>query len=155
MLFKSLFNGDRVLWFFVWIFHAVLALIILGHLRVFTNVDAILRAVGMSEENIQAMSAGAGGAAGVVILVAVGDRREREMPKVGLIELVDNETGQRVVVDTQSPRWRQRYRRRREQEAEERARQLRRYRLDCISVNTGESFVEPLTKYFRAREARW
>jgi nitrate reductase gamma subunit len=71
LLFPSLFKGDRLLWVFAWVFHAVLALIFLGHLRVFTNVDHILVALGMSEESIQAMSAGAGGAAGVVILVAL------------------------------------------------------------------------------------
>lgn len=71
LFFKSLFSGDRVLWCFAWAFHAVLALIVLGHFRVFTNVDAILRAVGMSDENIQAMSSTAGGAAGVLILVAL------------------------------------------------------------------------------------
>src|SRR3989304_6607410 len=64
LFFKSLFSGDRVLWCFAWAFHAVLALIVLGHFRVFTNVDAILRAVGMSEENIQAMSSTAAGAGG-------------------------------------------------------------------------------------------
>ena len=71
LLFKSLFNGDRLLWLFAWIFHAVLALIVVGHFRVFTNVDAILRALGMSDQAIQAMSSTAGGAAGVVILVTV------------------------------------------------------------------------------------
>ena len=70
LLFRSLFGGDRVLWAFAWIFHAVLLLIFLGHLRVFTNFDAVLMKLGMSEAAIQAMSGGAGGAAGVVILVA-------------------------------------------------------------------------------------
>lgn len=65
LLFKSLFGGDRVLWFFAWVFHAVLALIVVGHFRVFANVDAILKALGMSEDAIQAMSS----TAGVVILV--------------------------------------------------------------------------------------
>jgi nitrate reductase gamma subunit len=71
LLFKSLFRGDRLLWSIAWIFHAVLALIAVGHLRVFTNVDAILRAVGMSEEAIQSMSGIAGGAAGILILIMV------------------------------------------------------------------------------------
>ena len=47
-----------------------LALILLGHLRVFTNVDSLLMALGMSEEGIQTMSSVAGGAAGIVILLA-------------------------------------------------------------------------------------
>ena len=71
LLFPSLFKGDRLLWLFAWVFHAVLLLIFVGHLRVFTNVDSLLMAIGMSEESILAMSSGAGGAAGVVILAAV------------------------------------------------------------------------------------
>ncbi|UCC84065.1 MAG: respiratory nitrate reductase subunit gamma [Gemmatimonadota bacterium] len=70
LLFRSLFGGDRVLWGFAWVFHVVLLLIFVGHLRVFTNVDSILMTAGMSAEAIQAMSGGVGGAAGVVILVA-------------------------------------------------------------------------------------
>jgi hypothetical protein len=33
-------------------------------------------------------------------------------------------------------------------------RELRSCRLDCIRVRTGEPFVEPLTRFFRRREAR-
>lgn len=70
VLFKSLFRGDRALWLLAWTFHAVLALILVGHLRVFTNVDALLMRLGLTEANIQAMSGGVGGAAGVVILAS-------------------------------------------------------------------------------------
>jgi len=70
LLFPGLFKSDRLLWVLAWGFHAVLALILLGHLRVFTNVDGILMAMGMSEDAILAMSGLAGGAAGVLILLA-------------------------------------------------------------------------------------
>jgi nitrate reductase gamma subunit len=70
VLFRSLFRGDRMLWGFAWAFHAVLALIVLGHLRVFTNVDGTLMAMGMTDEAIQIMSGSLGGAAGVIILIA-------------------------------------------------------------------------------------
>jgi len=70
MFFRSLFRGDRTLWGFAWAFHAVLLLILVGHLRVFTNVDGLLTRVGMGEQGIQTMSASVGGAAGAVILVA-------------------------------------------------------------------------------------
>lgn len=70
-LFKSLFYGDRVLWALAWVFHAVLALIILGHFRVFTGIiDATLEPL-IGTEGVHAMSSGAGGAAGAVILVTV------------------------------------------------------------------------------------
>jgi uncharacterized protein (DUF58 family) len=89
-----------------------------------------------------------------VIVVNVGDRRERTMPAVGLVDLVDNETGRRFTVDTTSPRWRAEYERLRRVTAEVRARRFRRLKLDCVDVATGESFVEPLVRLFRRREVR-
>ena len=89
-----------------------------------------------------------------VIPVIVGDRREREMPPVGLVELEDNETGRRIVVDTSSPGWRRRYEEICREINEARARRFRRDKIDCIEVATGESIVEPLTKFFRARGSR-
>ncbi len=89
-----------------------------------------------------------------VILVKVSDRRERTLPRAGLIELLDNETGRRLVVDTASTRWRSTYERLVQQTQETHERTLRQIRLDCIQVHTGESFVEPLIRFFRTREAR-
>jgi nitrate reductase gamma subunit len=69
VFFRSLFKGDRPLWIFSWGFHAVLALIFVGHVRVVSNVDQVFMSLGMSEAGIQGMSSGAGGAAGIIILV--------------------------------------------------------------------------------------
>jgi uncharacterized protein (DUF58 family) len=89
-----------------------------------------------------------------VILVAVDDRRERSVPPVGMMELVDGETGQRFVIDTGSAGWRRRYAAHQAAAREERDRRFRRSKLDCITVSTGESLVEPLTRFFRTRETR-
>lgn len=89
-----------------------------------------------------------------VIPIKVVDRRERDLPKAGLIELIDNETGQRTVVDTASRRWRTAYEQlaRRADEAD--LRRMRQLKLDCIHVSTGQPFVDPLIRFFRTREAR-
>ncbi len=89
-----------------------------------------------------------------VITVFVMDRREQSLPKAGLIELADNETGRRIIVDTSSARWRKAYEQLIDRELEARDRRLRQLNLDCIRVRTGESFVEPLIRFFRTREAR-
>jgi nitrate reductase gamma subunit len=68
LFFPSLFKGDRVLWFFAWFFHVTLALVFLGHVRVFSGViDAILLKLGMTREGILSMSAISGGAAGILL----------------------------------------------------------------------------------------
>ncbi len=70
LFFPSLFRGDKALWSFAWIFHVTLALVFLGHLRVFTGLlDSILMSMGMSEDAISTMSSTAGGGAGVLLLV--------------------------------------------------------------------------------------
>jgi nitrate reductase gamma subunit len=69
LFFPSLFRGDRVLWAFAWVFHATLALVALGHLRVVTGlVDRMLMSFGMSTEGIATMSSTSGGVAGVILL---------------------------------------------------------------------------------------
>jgi len=72
LLFPSLFKGDRVLWSFAWFFHATLALVFLGHIRVFTGVaDRVLQAAGMTPKGLDLMSGLVGGAAGILLL-AIG-----------------------------------------------------------------------------------
>jgi uncharacterized protein (DUF58 family) len=89
-----------------------------------------------------------------LIGIVVGDRREAELPDVGLMELLDLETGRRVVLDTSSAKVRRAYAERARRAREERRRQFRRMNLDAVEVRTGESFAEPLQRFFRARGKR-
>lgn len=89
-----------------------------------------------------------------LIPINIVDPREMDLPNLRFIELYDAETGQTVVVDTSSRRFRSEYADRAAQTADERRRMLRSMDVDSIEVTTGESFVEPLTRFFRAREAR-
>jgi nitrate reductase gamma subunit len=69
LFFPGLFKTDRAFWAMSWVFHASLALVFVGHLRVFTGlIDRTLLALGMSASGITAMSTYAGGAAGIVML---------------------------------------------------------------------------------------
>lgn len=70
LLLPSLFKGDRLLWLLAWFFHATLALVFLGHTRVFTGTaDRILEAFGMTPKGLDLMSSLVGGAAGIILLV--------------------------------------------------------------------------------------
>ena len=72
LFFPSLFRGDRTLWLLSWSFHVTLALALIGHLRVVTALlDRGLASVGVGSAGVAAMSAIAGGAAGIVLLVTV------------------------------------------------------------------------------------
>lgn len=68
LLFPSLFRGDRFLWVMSWLFHAMLALVFIGHLRVVTDFPALWSALHIDAD---VMSVVVGGAAGVTILVMI------------------------------------------------------------------------------------
>jgi uncharacterized protein (DUF58 family) len=89
-----------------------------------------------------------------IIPIVIGDERERELPNVGLIELLDAETGQLVSVDTSSGQQREQYAAAMQTQAQTRERLFRRLKLDAIPLATGEDFVDPLRKFFHQREAR-
>ncbi|MBI5477524.1 MAG: respiratory nitrate reductase subunit gamma [Deltaproteobacteria bacterium] len=68
LFFPGLFKGDRVLWTFSWVFHASLALVFVGHCRVFSGLlDRLLLGLGVSAAGITWMSSTLGGAAGIVM----------------------------------------------------------------------------------------
>jgi len=87
-----------------------------------------------------------------MVALAISDPREHELPQVGFMELEDAETGETVLIDTQDPALRARYRESRLQEGEERNRLFRSMDLDHASLSTHVSYVEPLLALFRRRE---
>jgi uncharacterized protein (DUF58 family) len=89
-----------------------------------------------------------------VIPIIIGDRREVELPPIGLIELEDAETGERLVLDTSSRALRRSFAIQTAGDAQQRTDLFRSMKTDAIELRTGESFVEPLTRFFRKREAR-
>lgn len=69
-LFSSLFKADKGLWLMGWIFHAMIALIFIGHFRVISWLpDSILQSMGMDSASIDTMSAVVGGGAGIIMLL--------------------------------------------------------------------------------------
>ncbi len=89
-----------------------------------------------------------------VIPVVVRDRRERELPPVGLVEFEDEETGERVVADLGSRAVRQRFARLAAADAQLLDDALRRLRCEAIRIETGGDIAEPLRAFFRRRGAR-
>ena len=89
-----------------------------------------------------------------VVAVTVEDPSERELPNVGLARFTDPETGATLDVDTSDPDVRRQYAARVEQEHAARRQLLRRLAIDEIAVRTDQPVIEPLLKFFRARETR-
>ena len=89
-----------------------------------------------------------------VIAVTVEDPSERTLPDVGLARFADPETGDTVDVDTSDPELRAAYEKATAESADARKRLLRRLAIDEIAVRTDQEYLEPLLRFFRARETR-
>ena len=89
-----------------------------------------------------------------IIPVVVSDRRETEIPNMGLVRLQDAETGELVSLDTASRKNRELYHELSLQQAEKRDATLRRLEMEPIHLVTGEDLMRPLRRYFDGRERR-
>jgi uncharacterized protein (DUF58 family) len=90
-----------------------------------------------------------------LIGVILDDRRENELPDVGLIKLADAETGQERWIDSSSKRVKNAMRKTREEAINRRNSMFLTSRLDRINVQTGKDYIKPLVQFFRVRERRW
>ncbi len=88
-----------------------------------------------------------------VVAVEISDPRERELPAVGLVRLWDQEAGVERVVDTTS-RARERFARVVREREKQLEKVFRRCGVDHVRVDTGDDFVVPLSRFFRARARR-
>ena len=89
-----------------------------------------------------------------LVAVTLQDRRELELPDVGLIELEDAESGETMIVDTGSEEARQLYTELNQRADAERRQIFRANQIDAILIRTDESYVKPLIQFFRQRAAK-
>jgi uncharacterized protein (DUF58 family) len=90
-----------------------------------------------------------------LVAIQMEDRREEDLPRLGLMEFQDAETGEHFVVNTSDRRFQEAY------GAQASARQegledtFRRTRVDRIRIQTGEPYVQPLMRFFQDRARRF
>ncbi|MFG0328567.1 MAG: DUF58 domain-containing protein [Phycisphaerales bacterium] len=89
-----------------------------------------------------------------VIALRVLDPRERVLPRSGLLEVEDAESGERRLIDTGSRRARRAFELRAAADDLALADRLRRAGVDEVEVVTGESYLPALMNLFRRRERR-
>jgi uncharacterized protein (DUF58 family) len=89
-----------------------------------------------------------------VIAVVLDDPRDMTLPDIGLIELQDAESGERVVVDTGDSRVRHEFEQRSAAARRDRDRMLRGVDVDAVVVRTDRPYTEALLRFFHMRERR-
>ncbi|HEX5176893.1 MAG TPA: DUF58 domain-containing protein [Chthoniobacteraceae bacterium] len=89
-----------------------------------------------------------------LIAIPIVDPREEELPDIGRVTLEDAETGEQIEINTSDGKMRAAFLRAISAREEHRRRQLRRHRIDTISLRTNEEYVPALRAFFRSRERR-
>ncbi len=84
-----------------------------------------------------------------VLAAEIVDPREAEVPAVGRLALVDPETGARIEVDTSSRRVRERFAKLERERRETLARELRRLRVDHVTLATDHDWLLALGRRLR------
>ena len=83
--------------------------------------------------------------------IRIADRREAELPDVGIIELRDAESGRKVWVDTSSAAVREHYARSWRERSERIDATLKHNRVDTALISTDGDYVAELIKLFKQR----
>ncbi len=86
-----------------------------------------------------------------ISVINIYDRRDRELPDVGVIPVKDSETGQIVYINTSNRSVREEYERYASQSFLEAQRVLRKYKVDSVSVRTDDDYVKSLVMLFKSK----
>jgi uncharacterized protein (DUF58 family) len=89
-----------------------------------------------------------------VVAIAISDPRERALPPVGIVAVVDPETGARTLVDASSARVRKTYSDLAEASARRVRETMRRTGVDLLELSTHTPYETPLLRFFRERARR-
>lgn len=83
--------------------------------------------------------------------INIYDPREREIPDVGLVHVADAENGEQAWVDTSSRKVRESYKKWNAEANAVTKQVLNKYRIDTVSISTGEDYVKGLITFFNKR----
>ena len=89
-----------------------------------------------------------------IVAVRIYDRREKLLPNVGMIKMLDAEIGKSKWVDTSSKRIRIDFGDKYKKRAEKLKQDFLLCGVDHININTAKSYIKPLINFFKQRENR-
>lgn len=90
-----------------------------------------------------------------IAAIKINDLREKDMPNMGLLKVVDAESGNEQFVDTSDYNVQKAYASWFAQHEQYTLNAFRYSGVDSININTGEDYVKPLIKLFKMRESRY
>ena len=90
-----------------------------------------------------------------MIVIRMGDPRERELPAVGYIELEDAETGEQLTVNVSDPAFREAFDHDVTETRTTLEREFRKTGIDVIEISTDRPYADQLMRFFRQRAKRF
>lgn len=88
------------------------------------------------------------------ILVKITDRHEKILPAIGLVDILDPETGSYYLLDTSSKKFHEQYEKWKYEQEKILSFLSKKYSIDLIELTTGEDYIKPIQKFFKQREWR-
>ncbi len=89
-----------------------------------------------------------------LVPVTLIDPLEEKFPAMGVVDLEDPETGQRLTVDTSDPRVRGRFAQHMAAKRDERNKLFKKLQLDSVELRANQEYSSALQKFFRLRARR-
>jgi uncharacterized protein (DUF58 family) len=89
-----------------------------------------------------------------VIAIEISDRREEELPNVGLIKMRDAESGLGRWIDSGDPKVRKQFEQFWRERKARRTQLFMRSRVDAIPIRIDRPYIKPIVDFFRLREQR-
>jgi uncharacterized protein (DUF58 family) len=86
-----------------------------------------------------------------VVALQIFDQREAELPPVGLMQVSNAETGEKMWIDTSSRTLRENYRKSWENRQKQLSVTFKKCGVDNVLINTSEDYVKPLINLFKQR----
>lgn len=90
-----------------------------------------------------------------LISVLIKDKREYDLPKVGLIEVMDIETNKKYLIDSNSNKIRDDWKNKVIKQEEDIISLLEKSKIDLIKLNTDEPFIKEVMKFFKLRSRKF
>ncbi|MBL7066576.1 MAG: DUF58 domain-containing protein [Candidatus Marinimicrobia bacterium] len=89
------------------------------------------------------------------VAIQMLDKREKDLPPIGLVKMRDAETGDEIWVNTLDKNFTKLYSDYIGAKREKFSKESKMMDLDLIQIDTAESYVEPLVRFFKMRERRF
>lgn len=90
-----------------------------------------------------------------LIGLVLEDKRERQIPALGIIKFKDPETHEEIWIDSSDKNFQKNFLNLSKQIYSKRKYLFRSNKIDSVNITAGDNYIKPLVQFFKLRERRW